>query len=536
MADNVRASVGTNDGAVFASDADDTQSPSVHYPFCKLVFGALNTFTLVQATAGLPVHQQTNATWAFNVAQVNGVTTSVGNGVSGTGVQRVTLASDSTGQVTLAAGSATIGALTANQSVNVAQMSGVTITMGNGVSGTGVQRVTLASDSTGQVALAAGTASIGTVQPGNTANTTPWLMSVHDGTTRATVRDLAANDALNVAIVDASGGQITSFGGSGTQYAEDAAHVSGNSGTFALTVRQDTPTNLSGTDGDYEGLQVSGGLLWVRMRGLQTPNGDSVLDDTNDAVKVVNATAANLNCTEASAAAIKTAVEIMDDWDETNRAAVNLIASQVAITGGAGAVAANTPRVTLASDDPAVAALQIMDDWDNAASDGLSASGDVAHDAADAGEPVKLGAKATTSISGLTPVATADRTNLFAGADGVLIIRNHCNLEDVVQERTTNTDGASTAFTSGLAAPGAGIRLWITSVDLCNSSASYITVDLRDGAAGSVLWTLPVPATGGVVKTFDPPLRLTANTALAFDGSAAATTLTISANGFKSKL
>ena len=59
-----------------------------------------------------------------------------------------------------------------------------------------------------------------------------------------------------------------------------------------------------------------------------------------------------------------TALEIIDDWDETNRAAVNLIASQAGITGGAGVVAANTPRVTLASDDPAVASLSVMDDWD----------------------------------------------------------------------------------------------------------------------------------------------------------------------------
>jgi hypothetical protein len=55
---------------------------------------------------------------------------------------------------------------------------------------------------------------------------------------------------------------------------------------------------------------------------------------------------------------------IMDDWDETNRCAVNLIAGQVAITAGAGTVAANTPRVTLGSDDPAVASLSVLDDWD----------------------------------------------------------------------------------------------------------------------------------------------------------------------------
>ena len=87
---------------------------------------------------------------SVNVAQINGVTTTMGNGVSGTGVQRVTIASDSTGQVALAAGSATIGALTANQSVNVAQVNGVTTSTGVGAAGTGTQRIVdVASGSTG---------------------------------------------------------------------------------------------------------------------------------------------------------------------------------------------------------------------------------------------------------------------------------------------------------------------------------------------------------------------------------------------------
>lgn len=53
--------------------------------------------------------------------------------------------------------------LVANQSVNVAQFNGVTPLMGNGATGTGAVRVSIANDSTG------------VVQPGNTANTTPWL-------------------------------------------------------------------------------------------------------------------------------------------------------------------------------------------------------------------------------------------------------------------------------------------------------------------------------------------------------------------------
>lgn len=50
--------------------------------------------------------------------------------------------------LSLAAGTQTIGALTANQSVNNTQINGVALLAGNGVTGTGSQRVTIASDNT----------------------------------------------------------------------------------------------------------------------------------------------------------------------------------------------------------------------------------------------------------------------------------------------------------------------------------------------------------------------------------------------------
>lgn len=52
--------------------------------------------------------------------------------------------------------------------------------------------------------------------------------------------------------------------------------------------------------------------------------------------------------TESTVNSIKTAVEVMDDWDESDRAKVNLIAGQAGVLGGSGAVAANVPRVTSA--------------------------------------------------------------------------------------------------------------------------------------------------------------------------------------------
>lgn len=123
------------------------------------------------------------ANQSVNVAQINGVTTTMGNGVSGTGVQRVTLASDSTGQVTLATGTNTIGALTANQSVNVAQMNGVATTMGNGVAGTGVQRVALASDNSAVSGLGAG--ATGAAPPANGVLITGLIGGATGGFTQA---------------------------------------------------------------------------------------------------------------------------------------------------------------------------------------------------------------------------------------------------------------------------------------------------------------------------------------------------------------
>lgn len=108
------------------------------------------------------------ANQSVNVAQMNGVATSMGTGASGTGTQRVVLSSDS--------------ALAANQSVNVAQINGVTTLMGNGVTGTGSQRVTIASDNTA-FSVNAVESGTWTVQPGNTANTTPWLVQTVPGTT-----------------------------------------------------------------------------------------------------------------------------------------------------------------------------------------------------------------------------------------------------------------------------------------------------------------------------------------------------------------
>ena len=63
--------------------------------------------------------------------------------------------------------------------------------------------------------------------------------------------------------------------------------------------------------------------------------------------------------TQTTAAAVSLAV--IDDWDEANRAKVNPIDGQAGVAAGAGIVGATVQRMTLASDDPAVAKLGTID-------------------------------------------------------------------------------------------------------------------------------------------------------------------------------
>jgi hypothetical protein len=132
--------------------------------------------------------------------------------------------------------------------------------------------------------------------------------------------------------------------GSGTTVATDDAGASGHVQIIKLAISTDGSATLlpaSATDG-----------LLVNLGA----NNDVTVTGT---------------VTEANSAAIAASLSVVDDWDESDRAKVNLIAGQAGISAGAGAVAATTPRVTLASDDPAVvftsaiaSSTGVMDDWD----------------------------------------------------------------------------------------------------------------------------------------------------------------------------
>lgn len=168
-----------------------------------------------------------------------------------------------------------------------------------------------------------------------------------------------------------------------------------------------------------------------------------------------------------------------------------------------------------------------------AANTKVEPAGDVAHDGVDSGNPLKVGAKAISSASALTLVASGDRTNVHADLDGAILSKVVPNA-DLLSERIADTGGTSTAFTNFGAV--VGTRNYVTSIHIYNSSTTDGYVDFRDGAAGAVLFTAAAPAGGGMTLANPVPLfKSSANTAIAYDVSGALSTVFINISGYQSK-
>jgi hypothetical protein len=266
--------------------------------------------------------------------------------------------------------------------------------------------------------------------------------------------------------------------------AEDAAHSSGHTGVMLLAVREATATDLSAgaTDGDYEPLQVSAsGRLWA------SATIDAALPAGTNAIGKL---AANSGVTIG-------AVEVAAAQTLATVTTVSTVTTLSTLTGGA-----------------------------------------VAHDGADSGNPIKVGAKCSLTLSDDTIVANADRTDLTSDGDGAVLVRPQFPLADLISEAISDTGGSSTAFSNFGAT--ASTRSVITFIHAYRTDAgtSPAYVDFRDGTGGSVLFRAVLPPNGGSVLSNggSPLFRTTANTALAYDVSAALTTVYISVSGFKSKV
>lgn len=132
--------------------------------------------------------------------------------------------------------------------------------------------------------------------------------------------------------------------------------------------------------------------------------------------------------------------------------------------------------------------------------------GNVAHDAADSGAPIKVGGRARSSE--ITAVANDDRTDFVTDLASKQIIMPYSNNENFVSGAIT-TAMTGTTSTSLVAAPAAGLRNYITTIIVSNSHATVGTdVIIQDGSGGTTLMTIPAAALyGGAVINLPVPLR-----------------------------
>lgn len=286
-------------------------------------------------------------------------------------------------------------------------------------------------------------------------------------------------DGGNVISVDDGGSTLSIDDGGSSITVDGTVSVSGT-----VTVDSELPAAAALADatvnptapavGSFS--HLFNGTTWDRMLGDTTNGLDVDVTRVSGSVTVAQATAANLNVTEASAAAIKTAVEIIDDWDETDRCKVNPISGQVGVAGGSGVVGATTQRVVLATDVAlptgsnaigklaANSGVDIGDVDVTSIATGTNAIGRVGHDITGMGH-------------GVTTVTTA-------GTDVVLAASTACK-RVFIQAQTDNTNviAVGVSGVDATIATGTGILLFpgdVMDFDIDNLADIYID-SLVDG-------------------------------------------------------
>ena len=203
---------------------------------------------------------------------------------------------------------------------------------------------------------------------------------------------------------------------------------------------------------------------------------DNAVLDTIDAV---------LDAIKIDTEAIETAVE--GTLTVTGDSAGSLTVDNAGLTELAAAITDSKMDVQLAGTDAVTIATTnaIVDGWDNAASDGATVSGDVAHSTTDAGEPVKVGGKAVVLLADPTEVATDERTDAyFTRAGQMFTIGGHPNTL-LNNAHVTDADGAQTALNCLAGATGAGDVAVVTHLSVTLDEATTASTQFRIGFGAS---------------------------------------------------
>lgn len=432
MADNVTLNAGAGGDVIAADDI-----AGVKYQIVKLATGAADTANQVSNANPVPVSDAGGSLTVDGTVAVTGVATET----------TVAAIQDNTGEL-----AATVKVEDAAHTTGDAGILTFAVRndAGTALAGTTGDYIPLSTDSVGALRVAAhavttdvGKAEDAVAASGDTG--VPVLAVRRDSASSGVSAD---GDYANLS-VDSTGALRVTGGGGGTQYQEDAAHSSGDTGTLNLAVRRDADTTLVGTDGDYAPLQVNAsGSLKVAITAGAGSGGTSIADGasfTRDTTSltpvggVVESSAPTLTAGDAVALSLTTG-------------------GAVRVNVASGGIAGVVEDAASAGGEEGVMVLAVRRD---SASSGVSADGDFAALSVDSNGALRVSGAAGTTQYAEDAVAAS-------GDSGVVVL-------------AVRRDSAS----SGVSADGDYAALSVTSDGSLRVSGSAGTTQYTEDAASA---------------------------------------------------
>ncbi|NDC94975.1 hypothetical protein EB077_06700 [bacterium] len=140
----------------------------------------------------------------------------------------------------------------------------------------------------------------------------------------------------------------------------------------------------------------------------------------------------------------------------------------------------------------------------------------VAEDAATTASPVITGGVVRAASAPPTTFAAGDAVRHTMTTSGALVAKPFSVPEGDFTFTTGSTPVTSTGNQSVQAAAGAGLRRYVTSMQLSNTGSAVVDLNVRDASGiGTILWSGRLQATGNPIDIqFPIPLRTAQNSAL----------------------
>lgn len=176
-----------------------------------------------------------------------------------------------------------------------------------------------------------------------------------------------------------------------------------------------------------------------------------------------------------------------------------------ATTGGTTTIAMTMSYADFRSATPTAAATAVS-------GTGIGVVGAAAHDAAISGNPERIAGRAVTA--NYTAVANGDTADIITTLVGAIVAKPYSIPELDWQYAAAAGGIINTTDVAAKAAAAAGIRNYVTSIQVRNTNAVATEFVIKDGA--TVIWRTQLPASMAYAQTvtFPTPLKGTAATAI----------------------